>query len=335
MADDAERRHADLGCRRRGLLEGQIIRGVALSRIRQRSFRACRVWMSACASVLLSFVIAADAESQTLSRAAVRAQLDSFFDVFLDRRLSAEELDQVTKGYIGLFGSQSCADKCARVLASHMSNADVMRTKRGEPEALMLRHAFVVSAYFDPMLRGTLGSRLLAEPDPVRVVDPDAKRLMTEKDVVALVNLLLFLQSDDAPSNRDVPPDRLGQAVELLDSKVGSRSGARQMPWFFGAAAAFWAGLRREWPDLNAEERQAARDYVQQVTQRLSASPMSVHLYGRLLGVSNGEARQLHELDEMQAQLADIRASTSHAIDAAGMAIIGRKVIDGMQDAIE
>jgi hypothetical protein len=97
-----------------------------------------------------------------------------------------------------------------------------LKTKRGQPEDLITRHLYIASSYFSPKHRGSLIQRLLTEPDPIRVVNPKTKRLMTQRDVVALANLGIFLHSHDSPKNQSFSPKEIEEAVVLLESAVSA-----------------------------------------------------------------------------------------------------------------
>jgi hypothetical protein len=217
---------------------------------------------------------------QTLSTEAVQAQLADVYEAYLGRQLSQKELDQVTNEYILLFESNTCEAKCVQDLEAWKTNIRIFQTKRGQPEDLIKRHSLISYNYFWPKTQGTLILRLLAEPDPVRVVNPAAKRLMTEKDVVALANLAIFLKSNGSPKHHSFSPKEIDQVVSVL------RKGGK-MPVLFVIAAELWTGIQRDWSFLSATEKQIVRDYI----QNKSNKSMPLPLYIRLTGFPIEEAK--------------------------------------------
>jgi hypothetical protein len=148
----------------------------------------------------------------------------------------------------------------------------------------MERHVLLEVNYLNPDMHDTLELRLLNSPDPVRVVDARSRRLMTERDVVALANIRHFAKSEGAPRHRPLTHRQIEELVSVLRATVGGNSG--NMPRFFGEAAAFWAGVQQEWPKLNAEQRSLARAYAGR-TWRVS---MPVEMYASLWGLDRAAA---------------------------------------------
>ncbi len=130
-----------------------------------------------------------------------------------------------------------------------------------------------------------------------------------ERDVVALANIGIFLRSNGLPKHRSFAAKEIDGAVAIFDCAVGSYANAHKMPILFGAAAELWAGLQREWKALSANEKQIVRDYI----QRKSIKPMPVHLYSRLFGLSEDQARQLQNYERVKAWSA--RMSDAYKIE--------------------
>jgi hypothetical protein len=83
---------------------------------------------------------------------------------------------------------------------------------------------------------------LFLEPDPVRIADARSRRLMTERDVIALANIRNFAKSSSPPRHKDLSRQQIEDLVALLKENVRDNRG--RIPQFFGEAAAFWAGVR-------------------------------------------------------------------------------------------
>lgn len=154
----------------------------------------------------------------------------------------------------------------------------------------MTRHSLIEANYLNPDLHGTIELRLFAEPDPVRVVDVRSRRLMTERDVVALANLRHFAKSGAEPRHREPSRERIEELVSLLKRSIGANGGT--LPQFFADAAAFWTGVRQQWPYFSAQQRGMARAYAAN-TGRVS---MPAKMYASLWGLDR--AARIHSLDQ-------------------------------------
>lgn len=232
--------------------------------------------------------------------APVARQLEPFFEAFVGRELSRDELQQVTQEFVEyhtLHGRDRPAILEAASRFGHYANT--LRDGKTGPAALSLRHARIAANFFDPDVQNTLFLRLLTAPDPVRVIDVQSRRLMTERDVIALANIRYFARSKGVPRHEELSPQQLEEMVALLRATVGGNSG--NMPQFFGEAAAFWAGVQQEWPDLNAEQRQLARAYA----DRMWRIQIPVELYVRLWGLDPQAATSRHAND-VSARMAEM-----------------------------
>jgi hypothetical protein len=232
--------------------------------------------------------------------APVERHLGAFFEVFAGRQLSRDELQQVTQEFVAYHTLHGRDRPAILEVAGRFGNfATALRDGKTGPAALSLRHARIAANFFDPDVQNTLFLRLLTAPDPVRVVDVQSRRLMTERDVIALTNIRHFARSTDAPRHEELSRQQIEAMIALLRATVGGNSG--NMPQFFGEAAAFWAGVQQEWPDLNAEQRQRVRAYADRMWQ----VQIPVELYGRLWGLDPQAASSRHA-DDVSARIAAI-----------------------------
>jgi hypothetical protein len=165
--------------------------------------------------------------------------------------------------------------------------------------AFTLRHRLLEANYFDPDMKNTAELRLLTEPDLVRVVDPKWKRLMTEKDIVALVNLGNFVKSNGEPRHYEVSRQNIDQVAIKLNHLFND-SKADWMPRFFCDTAAFWAGVRQEWPRLTDDEKRQVRAYSMAGCE---APFKDYKMYGRLLGLNDRAAFDRSMADTRDAAL--------------------------------
>jgi hypothetical protein len=245
--------------------------------------------------VLLLASCGADASDPVVAR-----HMDEFFEAFVGRDLSRDELRQVTDEFIEFHAlngkDRDGVREAARTFESH---AKVLREREDSPAALSMRHVRISINYFNPDLHNTRLLRLLTEPDPVRVVDVRSRRLMTERDVVALANIRHFARSQGAPRHKALTREQIEELVSLLKATVGGNSG--NMPQFFGDAATFWAGVQQEWSSLNVEQKQLARAYA----DRMWRIQMPVEMYGRLWGLEPKAALSRYS-DDMSSRMSEI-----------------------------
>jgi len=231
--------------------------------------------------VVMIFVSCIDGGAQ--SDPVVARHMKAFFEAFLGRKLGSRELREVTDEFIkyhtGKGKTRTAVHEGAQTFGSY---AKILREHKGGPAEFTLRHTRIELNYFDPELKNTTFLQLLTEPDPVRVVNLRSKRLMTERDVVALANIRDFAKSEGDPRNKELSRQEIDRLVVGLHRVFGDAPKAGEMPQFFSETAAFWAGVRREWPQFSAEEKSLARSYANK-TWRIR---MPAQMYGKLLGLT-------------------------------------------------
>jgi hypothetical protein len=238
-----------------------------------------RGWRAILASCLAPFVLLVWGGTAAADPVVAR-QMGDFYQVFLGRGLSREEVRKLTDEYIALHAAMGRSPEAIREKARAFgARAKVLGGDPSGPAAFMLRHLIIERSYFDPPLQKLLHLKLLTEPDPVRVVDGRSRRLMTERDVIALANIHRFGKSEGPPRHRDLSRQQIEELVSSLKAAVGGNTG--MMPRFFGEAAAFWAGVQKAWPELDAEQRKVARAYAAK-TWRIQIPP---RMYGILWGL--------------------------------------------------
>jgi len=208
-----------------------------------------------------------------------------FFEAWLERELSGDELRKLTDEFIVFYTKQGKNRTEIQDTAKlFLGDAKILREQKGTPRAITLRHELLEANYFNPGMQNTTELRLLTEPDPVRVVDPGGERLMTERDVVALANLYAFISnSDEVPRSRKVSQKKIDAMTSELDRAFGNYPRARQMNNFFRETTALWAGIQREWHNLSDEQKRQVREYVANGYR----APMDDYmLYGKLLDLN-------------------------------------------------
>jgi hypothetical protein len=151
-----------------------------------------------------------------------RAQ-KAFFEAWLKRELRGDELRKVTDEFIAYHTKKgkdrAGIDEAAKVF---LGFAKTLRENDGCPGGIRFRHNLLDANYFEPDMQNTTELRLLLEPDPVRVVDPRLKNLMTEQDVVALANLSSFVNSNEEPRSQEFSRQEIDRQTRELGRAFGS-----------------------------------------------------------------------------------------------------------------
>jgi len=258
-----------------------------------RFFRCASLYM------LLPTLLLASCEAGSPD-SAVSRDLQSFFEAFVGRELSGTEIREITDEFVELHTLNGKTPEAIRDLARQLdAHVEALRPHVASSAALMTRHTLLEANYLNPDLHGTVELRLFAEPDPVRVVDVRSKRLMTERDVIALANLHRFSRSNSEPRHEPLSRQQIEQLVAALRAAVGGYSG--NMPRFYGEAAAFWAGVQQAWPALNTGQRSLVRAY----SEKMWRVQMPVEMYERLWGLAPPAAARRHA-DDVSARISEI-----------------------------
>jgi hypothetical protein len=214
----------------------------------------------------------------------VEREQKAFYEAWLRRELSGDELRKVTDEFIAYYTKKG-KDRAGihEATKPFLEYAKLLRERDSAPISLTLRHRLLEANYFDPDMRNTTELQLLTEPDPVSVVDPGGKRLMTEKEVEALASLISFSNSNGAPRLQEFSSQQIRRLTTELDRAFGNHPTARLMPRFYRETAALWAGILREWPNLSAEQKRQARAYA---GKGIMAPMDDYKLYGKLLDLN-------------------------------------------------
>lgn len=267
-----------------------------------------RNWFAILIFLLSSIAYLSCQNATAEANQAIAQDLSSFFEAFLGRRLSNAEQQSLPEEFARLHTAKGrnreAIERIARELASY---AKILREQKGSPADLSLRHALLETNYFQPILKNTVELRLFTEPDPVRVVNSRSKRLMTEKDIVAIINLNHFAASNLDPQPLSISRQQIDRLANELNRLFGDQPKARLMPRFCGEAAPLWAGVRKEWPSLNADERQQTRAYA---GKGFKAPLRSYKLYARLFEIDANTAlkRRMDDMSSVALYIAEIDA---------------------------
>jgi hypothetical protein len=233
---------------------------------------------------------------------AITRTVLAFYRAWLGRSLSDEERIVVLREHNAFQRKQGLdaagVREATRSLATFTAQ---LREHEGTPVGLRLRHDGLARVFFHPDAQDTTELRLINEPDPVRFFDATTRRIMTERDVVALSNLIVFARSDGEPRHHNLS---FQEAEALVRERLCdlSRCG---ISVFFSEAGILWAGIQQQWAQFTAEEKRKARYYV----QRGRGNIMSVNQTAKVLGIDRWAA-----LDRMTRGMADtfIGAGETH-----------------------
>ncbi|MGV6876694.1 hypothetical protein ACUSIJ_29010 [Pseudochelatococcus sp. B33] len=237
------------------------------------------------AIALTAALVALPAFAQT---DAVKQELGAFFNVYLGRSLSQAELDRVTGEFQASFGdAQTCDAACRKALANLGFSRSTLAQSPGSPEALMIRHAHIAATWFDPRDRGTLLRKLLVEPDPVFVAHWGSRRLMTQRDLDAILYLDELSNTGKLPRSGRIDSAKRARAITLL--KRFEAKGMPPLPLSTVIAAELRSGIERHWSGLSPAKRKQVVNYLKQGAK----APMPGALYSQLLGVSPKEGQRL------------------------------------------
>jgi hypothetical protein len=159
----------------------------------QNTFLSHPAWIVILFTLLATEFLVQPAAAQTLN---VRREIDGFFKDYLGRSLTERELKAVVLDYQGFFGDPDhCNSACEKPLQSHTASLSHLAQSPDTPKELLLRHIYLKNAFFNPRNQGGIILKLLAEPDPVAFVDYKEQRIMTKRDLEALIALLYMSKS--------------------------------------------------------------------------------------------------------------------------------------------
>jgi hypothetical protein len=229
--------------------------------------------------------------------------LEELLETFAARPLSREELTQVTREFYGDGGTPTPEERPAldESLQRFRGATERLRRDDASGRALFLRHELVQGAIFGGELKGPVTLAILQEPDPVLVIDARAQYVMTRLDVLAFVNITNFARGTAAPAkpnHRDLTDEQLALVAAELERCFGAQPATENyLPQFYSEAAAYWAGVRREWASLSSQERDLTWLYPSYTFQ----VNMTDEVFAKVWGLDPTEAALRH-LDDTLAR---------------------------------
>ena len=236
----------------------------------------------------------ANSGPEFMTRDEVGDALATVIEPLAGRKLTPHEVSAVTEEFIPLLGDSECTARCTEMVHYNLARIAPVLEQPGTPLDLRTRHDYIAQLYFSPTQAGSLIQRLMAEADPITVVEPNPPRLMTRLDVIASMNLFHFARESGSPSAKAFSERDVSAAADTLRQIY--ESAQYVMPLHLPLAAEYWRGLEISWPGFNEEQRVRVRTYFASRVRR----PLSADLYATLLGLSAEEAGNFyqHEVGE-------------------------------------
>ena len=220
----------------------------------------------------------------------VRGELAGFFQAYLGRSLTERELNDAVIDYQSFFGNPGhCNAECEKALESHKANRSYFAQNPDTPKELMLRHAYLTNAVFEPRNQGGIILCLLAEPDPVAAIDYIKKRVMTKRDLEAL-QILLTLPESGKPG----APPKLSRA-QFAKSKyelaaIFNNNSDNKLPILYAIAAELYTGIARDWANLSEADRAVTLEFLK---DKGVGQSLPTRLYQQFLGVNAQDAERI------------------------------------------
>lgn len=233
---------------------------------------------------LLSLLLAVTAGPVLAASASeAKSRVKGAYEAFLRRPVTGAELDRLYAEEVADQGEFD-ADRIAEmdeILA-------ILRREDGKPAGLHLRHDIVETVYFKSAM--PFAARLVAAMDPPVVVDKLSEELMTQADVLALVQILKFWNSGTDPKAIKPGPEDARLAASLTRELETMISQGGALPEMLRDASALRVGLARHWTSLSARDKDLVRAYMEKnLAGKLTELPPE--LYGRLMGWSSFEIK--------------------------------------------
>ena len=242
------------------------------------------------AALLSSLLVvpAASGDPDFMSRHDVGIALANIIEPLAGRKLTRDEVVAVTEEFIPLLGDSECTARCVEMIQHNLARIVPVREMQGTPIDLRTRHDYISQLYFSPTQSGSLIQRLMAEADPILVVETNPQRLMTRSDVVASMNLFHFARDSGPPNARSFPNSEISAAADTLNAVYGSTQYV--MPRHLPLAAEYWRGLELAWSSFDDAQRARVRSYFASRVRK----PLTAELYVTLLGLSPEQAKSFY-----------------------------------------
>lgn len=219
--------------------------------------------------------------------AEIEAYMASFFEAWTARSLTGIERRGVVREMLTFYDGD--AEAAAAAATTFEPYTRILRNSNNPAAVQSTRKELLTANHFHERV-GSISRRLIYEPDPPRVSDATALRVLANSDLDALVRLRDFVRSG-VP--RDLPV--ADSAREALARALQSHyQEGRELPQLYAEASILWIGLTTHWPRWTPRERQMARRYVDRGFE-IDLTPI---LYEQLLGLTpiSATSRQRDDL---------------------------------------
>ena len=111
-----------------------------------------------------------------------------------------------------------------------------------------------------PTQSGSFIQSLTDEVDPIRLADAKSGRIMTEGDVLGLMNINRFLRDGGEPNEETFAADEIESHVSVFQQRY--IEGPESLPYRAALAAELWAGIRQNWDALDGNQKDAVLAFL-------------------------------------------------------------------------
>jgi len=212
------------------------------------------------AVMLLCAATVSNADEVEMSFDELAREVEYVLELIAKRNLSDEEIQRATSEFQASFDGR-CAKPCIAAVRGNLDSVEPMKSAPGTPRDLLARQYYSRTLYFSPTQAGSFIQQLTDESDPIRLADAKSERIMTQGDVLGVLNIRHFLSSDDRPATRHFDD----AAVDAVIASYRERfvDGVFKLPFRAGLAAELWAGVEQNWDALDAAQQQQLRDFLE------------------------------------------------------------------------
>ncbi|MET0068986.1 MAG: hypothetical protein ABW096_03045 [Candidatus Thiodiazotropha sp.] len=264
----------------------------------QNRFFSLPAWTGVLFSLLATEFLVQPAAAEPLN---VRTEIAGFFKDYLGRPLTERELEAVVLDYQGHFGNPGhCNSACEQALQSHIASRSHLAQSPDTPKELLLRHIYLKNAFFNPRNQGGIILKLLAEPDPVAFVDYKEQRLMTKRDLEALIALLNMTKSGRLNSPVLLDARQFAEAKAFLATQYAGNTG-RRLPILFVIAVELYTGIARDWERLSKADRTATLVYLEEGGMKRARNTLPARLFQQFLDLDRKTAQDIADKQAVEA----------------------------------
>ncbi len=234
--------------------------------------------------IACSVVSGCSADEKELSFSALEKESEYVLELITKRELSDAEIERATREYISTFDNQ-CLERCVEITQMNRDRVEPMASAPGSPRDLLARQYYSRSLYFSPTQAGSFIQSLTDEVDPIVLADAKSQRIMTRADIIAVIQIRHFVENGGSPAKKayseaDIANETARYHAHFVD-------GALKLPFQAGLAAELWAGLRQNWRQFNAAEKDQLRQFL---ASGAGLSSMDADVLQRLWGITEAEA---------------------------------------------